>query len=799
MIFSAVFLVSAILFALGALQTRLFSFSSWYHMTYMIVAVTLMGYAAAGTVLAIKKSLKNYERSIHINSILFAVSIPIAFFAASKVPVDPMMPNKFLLIGFVFLDYLFLFLPHFFGGLILLSIFQNNSKNVNISCFFSILGLIAGCAAAIPLLETLGMEGTLAVISVAAAFVSLFIAFSSKRGKASKAFSALLIVLAAVLFPFKESAFVFSPAGSKMLAATGIDPEMTEWNRIGRVDISATNGLVIPHQWEDLRRGVITVDGDAPSFIYDFSEVPARVALSLCSAGYFGLQKPDVFLAGLSATDIAAALFWKAGSVTSVETNKALIDLSVKKYADFKDNILQNGKVSIIHGEVREFLMNSERKFDLIQLPGTDNVSALLNGVFIMSESYLYTKEAFMEYFKHLKDDGTLSVVRQMLWPPRETLRVAVTAAVVLKEMGVEHPENNVVIIGDGRFAATIAKKRPFTWTELNEIAETIAATKDYRIIYAPGFKTGARYYDPVVTGMNFSADQAVDFIKSGFGYFFDSLENGRENEFIADYPYDITPVSDDKPFFFNYFKFGGDELPTEVRNVFVDRNSSMLPILFFTVVQLLFLLFSMLVTPVFFMSKEEKKFLPHLQIPAFVAIGSGFMFIGMSFIQKFTLIFGDPATSALYAIGTLLSFSALGALFGKKILIASGEKLFFSVLAIVLPLMILGYAVAMPRFTAFCAGCGFALKLCLAALFVSPLGFAMGVVFPVSLLLVGEKKPFFIPLACSAEVAASIFAGVISAMIAFVYGFRFVFVLSAFFYFFALSAMLYFVKKKFN
>lgn len=797
MIFSAVFLVSAVLFALEILQTRIFSFSSWYHMTYMLVAVTLMGYAAAGTVLAIKSSLKNYERSIHINSLLFAISIPLAFFAASRIPIDPMMPNKILLIGFVFLDYLFLFLPHFFGGLILLSIFQNNSKNVNISYFFSILGLIAGCAAAFPLLETLGMEGALLLIAFAAALSSLFIAFSSKRGKAAKAFSALLIVLAAVLFPFKESAFVFRPAGSKILEAVRADTEMTEWNRIGRVDVSATKGLVIPHKWEDLRRGVITMDGDAPSFIYDFSDGTARIAPSLYSAGYFGLNKPDVFLAGLSATDIAAALFWKAGSVTSVETNKALIDLSVKKYAAFKDNILQDSKVSIIHGEVRGFLMKSEKKYDLIQLPGTDDVSALLNGVFIMNGSYLYTKEAFMEYFKHLNDNGTLAVMRQMLWPPRETLRVAVTASLVLKEMGIEHPENNVLIIGDGHWASTVVKKHPFTWTELNEIAEVVASTKEYRIIYAPGFKAGARYYDPVVTGANFSADQALDFIKSGFGYFFDSLENGRENEFIEDYPYNIAPASDDKPFFFNYFKFGGDELPPEVRNVSLDRASSMFPILFFTVIQLLFLLFSMLTTPIFFMSKDEKKFLPLLQIPAFAAIGSGFMFVEMSFIQKFTLLFGDPATSAVLAIVTLLAFSALGALFGKKILIASGEKLFFSVLAIVLPLMILGYAVAMPRFMALCTGFGFSLKLCLTALFVAPLSFAMGVVFPVSLLLVGEKKPFFIPLAFSAEVAASIFAGVISAMIAFVYGFRFVFVLSAFLYFFALSAMLYFVKKK--
>lgn len=797
MIFSAVFIISAILFALEILQTRIFSFSSWHHMTYMVVAVALMGYALAGTVLSVKKSLKNYEKFIHTVSVWFVLSIPFAVFMSSKIPIDHMMPNKLVLIVCVFFDYIFLFLPHFFGGLILLSVFQKSSKNVNISYFFSILGSVAGCFAALPLMESLGMEGAVSVTVFFAAVSSFLIAFASKGGKAAKVISAFLIVSAVVLYPLKNSVFVFRPAPSKILAIVGAQSEMTKWDRAGRVDIASANGLIVQHTWSDFQRGIIANDGDAASFIYDFSDKRYEVAVSLYSVGYYGLQDPDVFVAGLSTTDISAALFWGAKSVTSVEVNKAVIDLSMQKYATFKDNILQDGKVSVVHGEVRDFLANSDKKYDLIQLSGTDTVAALLNGAYIMNETYLYTKEAFRSYFEHLGDNGTLAVIRSMLWPPRETLKVAVTASKVLKETGIEHPENNIIIIGDGHLASTVVKKRPFTWTELNAVSEIVAATPELRILYAPGFSAGARYYDPVVKGVNFSADQAIDFIKSGFGYFFSSLEEGREDMFIEDYPYNITPVSDDKPFFFNYFKFGGDELPPEVRNVFVDDSRFVLIMLLLTLVQLLFLSLSMLATPIFFMSKEDKKFLPFLQIPAFAAIGFGFMFVEMSLIQKFTLLFGDPATSAASAIGTLLVFSALGSLFGKKILIAAGEKLFFSVLAIVLPLMILGYAVALPHFMAFCAGYGFALKLLFAALFVLPLGFAMGTVFPVSLLLVGEKRSFFIPLAFSAEGAASVFAATVSVMIAMAYGFKFVFVAAAFFYFFALSAMLYFVKKK--
>ena len=606
-----------------------------------------------------------------------------------------------------------------------------------------------------------------------------------------------LIVFALVLFPLKNSVFIFRPAVSKILGSGLVNPEITAWNRAGRVDISGTDGLVLQHQWFDLRKGIMTIDGDAASFIYDFSDEPERVAMSLYSAGYFGLSSPDVFIAGLSTTDIAAALFWQAKSVTSVEVNSSVIDLSNRKYSTFKNNILENEKVSVLHGEVRAFLEKTDKKYDLIQLSGTDTVSALLNGAYIMNESYLYTKEAFRTYLNRLSDEGTLAVIRWVFWPPRETLRVAVTASLVLKEAGFEHPENHIIIIGDGTFASVLVKKRPYTWTELNEIAEIAAGTSDLRIIYAPGFSAGSKYYEPVVKGVNFSADQAINFIKSGFVYFFESLENGTQDMFIEDYPYNIKPVSDDSPFFFNYFKMGGEELSKEVRIVFQDTSQFQLMILVLTFVQLLFLSLSLFVSPLFFMSKEEKRYMPPVQILVFAAIGFGFMFIEMTFIQNFTLLFGDPATSAASAAGLLLIFSAAGSLFSKKILISLGEKPFFSVLAIVLPLMILGYAVLLPHFSAACMSFAFTWKLLLTALFIAPLGFVIGTVFPVSLLLIGEKKSSFVPLAIGANSAASILATVVSVMIAMAYGFKFVFVLSAFCYFFAVSAMLYFVKKR--
>ena len=505
MIFSTVFLISAVLFALEILQTRIFSFSSWHHLTYMVVAVAVLGYSAAGIFLSVGKSSKNHEKFMRTVSLLFAFSIPLVFAAVSRIVLDPMMPNKLFMVLFLFCDYILLFLPHFFGGLILISVFQNKRENVNVIYFFSILGSVAGCFSALPLLESAGMEGALVAVAFCAAIPSVLIAFSSPKSSSAKFLSLFSVLFVLILFPFKNIFFDFRPAPSKFLSITGEKPEMTSWNRAGRVDVASVDRLgIIQQEWGAFQRGVITNDGDAGSLIYDFSDNRHKLAFSLYSAGYFGLSNPDVFVAGLSTTDIATALLWQAKSVTAVEVNRAVIDLTHHKYLTFKDNILSDEKVSIIHGEVRGFLGDNPKKYDLIQLSGTDTVSALLNGAYIMSESYLYTKEAFKSYFDHLNDDGTLAVIRWLLWPPRETLKIAVTASLVLKEAGIEHPENNIVIIGDNHFASVIVKKRPFTWTELNEMSEIIAGTPDLRIIYAPGFSAGAKYYDPIVKGVNF-------------------------------------------------------------------------------------------------------------------------------------------------------------------------------------------------------------------------------------------------------------------------------------------------------
>ena len=55
MAFIGIFLISTGILALQILQTRIFSFTLWHHLAYMVITVALMGMGASGTWLAIKK------------------------------------------------------------------------------------------------------------------------------------------------------------------------------------------------------------------------------------------------------------------------------------------------------------------------------------------------------------------------------------------------------------------------------------------------------------------------------------------------------------------------------------------------------------------------------------------------------------------------------------------------------------------------------------------------------------------------------------------------------------------------
>lgn len=126
MILTAVFLLSLSALAFEILLVRVFSISQWNHLSFMVISITLFGFAAGGTFLNIidtrkkgwEKHLSSFE-NIHIFTILFTLSTIISFIVLNRIPLDyfrlPLEPIQAL---YLLTAYLLLALPFFSPALL---------------------------------------------------------------------------------------------------------------------------------------------------------------------------------------------------------------------------------------------------------------------------------------------------------------------------------------------------------------------------------------------------------------------------------------------------------------------------------------------------------------------------------------------------------------------------------------------------------------------------------------------------------------------------------------------------------
>ena len=182
--------------------------------------------------------------------------------------------------------------------------------------------------------------------------------------------------------------------------------------------------------------------------------------------------------------------------------------------------------------EGRHFLARGEDRFDVIQLSGVDSVSGTPGAAHVFSESYLYTAEAIDLYLSRLAPDGVLNVMRPESIPPREMLRLVATVVDSLRRRGRRaarrprdgrrRPEGDVRG-GPGpapalRAGAGAARRRVGRLEPVSLLAA------------APGFAPSA----PSPYAALLATPTARD------------LDTG-----LRRYPWDVLPVTDDRPFFF--------------------------------------------------------------------------------------------------------------------------------------------------------------------------------------------------------------------------------------------------------
>src|SRR5262249_12013434 len=194
--------------------------------------------------------------------------------------------------------------------------------------------------------------------------------------------------------------------------ATGGGTKTSLWDPICRIDVAA----YAPGR---SRRRVFQ-DGDAPTEILPANDAfnPFSVyclpyivgnAARAAAAKRAGRdpEAPDVLVIGVGGgQDLPQAKWNGARHVTRVEINPTTVEMMTSDtirgqpgYRAYSGDVYHLPGVEVVTGEGRSYVRRSDAKYDLIQMTGTDTYTALASGSYVMSESYLYTLDAFRDYF----------------------------------------------------------------------------------------------------------------------------------------------------------------------------------------------------------------------------------------------------------------------------------------------------------------------------------------------------------------------------------------------------------------
>jgi len=696
--------------------TRIFSFTIWHHFAFMVLSVALLGFAAAGVAHQLRSAGGGVaRRRAAWASVAFALSALVAVRVVVELPFDAKeiarQPQQ---LAWLFAHYACLLVPFSAAGFAVLSLLSAYPRRVANLYASDLAGAGFGCLWVVGLMSWIGAAGAV-VLAAAVAATSAWLLRREEPGHSRWLLVAIGLIAAV---PLSERLLPIRPGAGKSLEVW-LDkarfPQArvvaTHWDALWRVDVVEDTGVVRWTQHPLRRRPQpaqtqIVIDGDAATPIVTAvaGEDLSFLDDTLSSLALQALKPRHVLVIGAGGgLDVHSALRSGAARVDAVEINPTIAKLMTETYAERSGGVLLRPEVTLHVAEGRSFVRRSTERFDLIQLSLIDTWAAAGAGAYSLSESYLYTVEAFVDYFEHLQDGGVLTVTRWLQEQPRETLKVCTVAAAALRRLGVAQPEDHIVVAASGNLANVMIKRTPFGTDDLEALAR-VADEREFGFVYAPG-----------IQGKN-------DFVE-----FF----QGDAAQFIDAYPFDLTPPVDDSPFFFQFGRWR-DALPWST--AWQDRPSLLSARLVLVAVLVQAVLFGAVALVLPMVVRRTKAAPAGRRAVAtfgyFFLVGVAFMLLEVALMQRFTLFLGHP----IYALALVLAVLLLSA--GAGSTLASNPRVqrhpqgvFVSIVGLTLL-----YAAILPWVQQVALGWAEGVRAVAAAGLIAPLGIALGIPFPLAL-----------------------------------------------------------------
>ena len=799
----ALLLLSAAVLAYQIALMRAFSISLWHHFAYMVISIALLGFGASGTFLALwRRREQQTAAAFAAFAALFALSLPVCFAVAQRIPFNPFLllwePRQLLGLS---LYYLVLFVPFFLAATAIGLLLLERARQAPRVYFFNLLGSGLGSLLGVIFLFLVPAERSVLLIYVLAAGAALLVIDALPRLRRA----AVVLSLVAAFYAFHFGGFLtIQPSQYKGLSAAlnlpGAEILAQRSSPLGRVDIlrspafrhapglSLVSPALPPPQLgvfiDAESAGAYTAFGDRREALEFLDWTSAAAPFHLLPAP----QDTRVLVLGAGGGgDVLLALYHSAARVEGVELNPHLIALARREFAGFTGHLFHRPQVGVHSGEARSFLERAARgspaQFDLIQISLLDSLAASAAGVHALNENYLYTVEALDRATGLLSPNGTLAITRWLTMPPRDTLKLFLTAVTALEARGVPKPRDHLALVRSWATATLLVKRSPFTPDEIASL-KRFCDERLFDLDYFPGIRP----------------EDANRFNRLDRSYYFEAARDilagsDRRAALLRDYPFNLAPATDDRPFFQHFFRwrtlpllleaYGRQGLPFLEWGYLVLVATLLQAVVFSVVLILLPLLFR----------RREPDASPAaapsraLVLIYFFGIGLGYLFLEIVLIQKFTFFLGHPLYAVVVVLAGVLVFSGVGSLLAGRLqqrgsALASPARACAGVAALGLLLAFL-----LPLLLPPLLGLPVAARIALSLLLLAPQALLMGMPFPLAWQQLESARPALLPWAWGINGCASVVAAVLATLLAMSFGFRVVFLSAAALYLLAAAA----------
>jgi hypothetical protein len=638
-------------------------------------------------------------------------------------------------------------LPFLGAGVITSLVIADTIERVHRVYFCDLLGAAAGCVALVVLLNTFGGENTVVAVSVlfAAAAAVWFNLSGQKLGRIASVgvgLAFVLLIIGNYKYHFVEVRYAKGrPIGKE---------QFVKWNPISRIGLENT-----PDAGES-----ILIDADAATSIarFDFDHLSASDLQDLLYQGpglpYDLRPAAKTLIIGPGGGwDVSRALASGSHDITGVEINPIIANTIMReRFTNLSNGLYLRPDVHIHVEDGRSFVRRSQDKYQVIQATLVDTWAATAAGAFALSENNLYTTDAFVDYLSHLTGDGVLAFTRWGFSPPRESLRLVSLAIEALRRLGEDDPARHVIVgredqkhIADfGARDTVLISRKPFSDADIATARSSIAKAKMVPV-YLPGDRASNPFGELLLAK--------------------DPLAWERN------YAFDVTPVGDNRPFFFYtvqprdiqaFLATGGRAMDAKINKA--------LPMLFAALIVSIAAVAIILVLPPMVLGarlpseRDARGFLLY-----FIAIGIGYILIEVALIQKFVLFLGHPTYALTVVIFSMLVWSGFGSFFSRRLIGDRPNRL--ALVLVLAAAAVCALALSLQPLLTAGVGLPLAVKVLITILLVAPAGFAMGMPFPTGLRLLEERSPESVRWAWSLNAASSVLGSVGALVLALYFG----------------------------